>query len=84
MYFLTAEAVLAITFTLQFNFWQMQFPVLLAFAMTMTINKSQGHTIKVVRFNLIDPFSHGQLCVACSRVSNPKNLFVLAPSGSTI
>jgi ATP-dependent DNA helicase PIF1 len=50
----------------------------------MTINKSQGQTIKVVGLNLIDPcFSHGQLYVACSRVSNPKNLFVLAPSGST-
>jgi hypothetical protein len=67
---------------LPFNFRRLQFPVSLAFA--MTINKSQGQTIKVVGLNLIEPcFSHGQLYVACSRVSNPKNLFVLAPSGST-
>ena len=67
---------------LPFNFRRLQFPVSLAFA--MTINKSQGQTIKVVGLNLVEPcFSHGQLYVACSRVSNPKNLFVLSPSGST-
>jgi ATP-dependent DNA helicase PIF1 len=67
---------------LPFNFRRLQFPVSLAFA--MTINKSQGQTIKVVGLNLVEPcFSNGQLYVACSRVSNPKNLFVLAPSGST-
>ena len=50
----------------------------------MTINKSQGQTLKVVGIDLTTPcFSHGQLYVAFSRVSSPNNLFVLAPNEKT-
>eukprot|EP00960_Hanusia_phi_P006195 178696-Hanusia_phi.AAC.1 len=50
----------------------------------MTINKSQGQTFKVAGLNLGDTqaFVHGQLYVAaCSRVGNPRNLYVHAPDG---
>ena len=53
-----------------------QFPLKLAFA--MTINKSQGQTLNRVRIYLSRPvFSHGQLYVALSRVSCPSGLKVL-------
>ncbi|UYV72846.1 hypothetical protein LAZ67_10000975 [Cordylochernes scorpioides] len=58
---------------LPFKFRRLQFSVMVAFA--MTINKSQGQTLQVVGVHLESPcFSHGQLYVACSRVSSPKNL----------
>ena len=41
----------------------------------MTINKSQGQTLKCAGVWLRgDIFTHGQLYVACSRVSDPENL----------
>ena len=41
----------------------------------MTINKAQGQTLKCVGVWLRgDVFTHGQLYVACSRVSDPENL----------
>ncbi|UYV67627.1 hypothetical protein LAZ67_5001401 [Cordylochernes scorpioides] len=62
---------------LPFKFRRLQFPVMVAFA--MTINKSQGQTLQVVGVHLESPcFSHGQLYVACSRVSSHKNLFVFS------
>ncbi|PIM96964.1 DNA helicase [Handroanthus impetiginosus] len=49
------------------DFKRVQFPIRLAFA--MTINKSQGQTMSVCGLDLGTPcFSHGQLYVACSRV----------------
>jgi len=67
---------------LPFDFKRLQFPVRLAFA--MSINKSQGQSLKVAGINLENPcFSHGQLYVACSRVGNPNNLFIYAPEGKT-
>ena len=55
---------------------RVQFPVKLAFA--MTINKSQGQSLDRVGLDLQSPvFSHGQLYVALSRVTNPENLNVL-------
>lgn len=67
---------------LPFTFKRLQFPVRLAFS--ITINKSQGQSIKHCGVDLRSPcFSHGQLYVACSRVGSPKNLCILAPGGET-
>ena len=50
-----------------FEFVRTQFPIQLAFA--MTINKAQGQTFGRVGLSLIEPvFTHGQLYVAFSRV----------------
>lgn len=66
---------------LPFQFRRLQFPIKLAFA--ITINKAQGQTMKFAGVDLTSPcFSHGQLYVACSRVSNGKNLYILAPNGT--
>lgn len=65
-----------------FEFKRLQFPVRLAFA--MSINKAQGRTLQVCGLNLEEPcFSHGQLYVACSRVGIPLCLFVYAQDGKT-
>ena len=65
-----------------FEFRRLQFPIRLAFA--MSINKAQGQSLKVAGVNLAAPcFSHGQLYVACSRVGTGKNLYILAPDGKT-
>ncbi|UYV68975.1 hypothetical protein LAZ67_6001872 [Cordylochernes scorpioides] len=67
---------------LPFHFKILKFPVKLCFA--MTINKAQGQALKWAGIDLQVPcFSHGQLYVACSRVSSSKKLFILAPNGST-
>ena len=65
-----------------FEWQRRQFPVRPAFA--MTINKSQGQTLKCAGVWLRgDVFTHGQLYVACSRVSNPENLhFALMKNSS--
>lgn len=63
-------------------FKRLQFPIRLAYA--MTINKSQGQTMTICGLDLENPcFSHGQLYVACSRVGKPSNLFVYTPQGLT-
>ena len=56
-----------------FEWQRRQFPVRPAFA--MTINKSQGQTLKNAGVWLRGQvFTHGQLYVPCSRVSSPSNL----------
>ena len=56
-----------------FEWSRRQFPVRVAFA--MTINKSQGQTLKNVGVWLKDPcFAHGQLYVAMSRVGSSKDI----------
>ena len=56
-----------------FDWQRRQFPVRVAFA--TTINKSQGQTMKNVGVWLRGQvFGHGQLYVACSRVSAPSQL----------
>ncbi|PIA41301.1 hypothetical protein AQUCO_02200001v1 [Aquilegia coerulea] len=56
-----------------------QFPVRLAFL--MTINKSQGQSVKFVGIDLQNPvFSHGQLYVAISRCISMRRITVLLPS----
>lgn len=65
-----------------FEFKRVQFPLKLCF--TMTINKSQGQSFKMAGIDLSeDCFSHGQLYVACSRVSSANSLVILAPKGNT-
>ena len=60
---------------------RLQFPVRLAFA--MTINKSQGQLVEHVGINLqTSVFSHGQLYVAFSRCTSPLNISVLLPEQS--
>jgi hypothetical protein len=55
-----------------------QFPVRLAFA--MTINKSQGQSVKHVGLDLRSAvFSHGQLYVALSRCTSANRIKVLLP-----
>lgn len=67
---------------LPFEFKRLQFPIRLAFA--MTINKAQGQSLQVCGLNLENPcFSHGQLYVACSRVGKPADLFIFTPNGIT-
>jgi hypothetical protein len=65
-----------------FKFRRLQFPIRLAFA--MTINKAQGQSLKFCGLDLdTDCFSHGQLYVACSRVGKPDNLFICTDNNGT-
>ena len=65
-----------------FDFKRTQFPVRVSFA--MTINKSQGQTLKNVGLFLeTEPFSHGQFYVAVSRCGSEKNLKIFAPQNKT-
>lgn len=61
-----------------FKFKRVQFPVRLAFA--ITINRSQGQSVLYVGVDLRLPvFGHGQLYVALSRVTAKKNIKILLP-----
>lgn len=64
-----------------FQFKRRQFPVKLAFA--MTINKAEGQSLQHVGIDLRVPvFSHGQLYVALSRATSSKRVQVLLPPNS--
>jgi hypothetical protein len=61
-----------------FKFKRRQFPVRLAFA--LSINKSQGQSVRHVGLYLRLPvFAHGQLYVALSRATSPHNIKILLP-----
>ena len=61
-----------------FKFKRRQFPVRLAFA--ITINRAQGQSVAHVGLDLRVPvFAHGQLYVALSRVTARKNIKILLP-----
>jgi ATP-dependent exoDNAse (exonuclease V) alpha subunit len=56
-----------------FRFTRKQFPIRLCFS--MTINKSQGQSVKFVGLDLrAPPFTHGQFYVAVSRVTSVSNI----------
>ena len=65
------------------RFSRRQFPIRLAYA--MTINKSQGQTLKVAGLNLFESscFSHGRLYVACSRIEMRSNLYISTRNNKT-
>ncbi|EQD67848.1 hypothetical protein B1A_07570, partial [mine drainage metagenome] len=63
------------------SFCRKQFPLRLAFA--MTINRSQGQTLhKVGLYLRTDPFSHGQLYVGMSRARLRSNLRIVTELGT--
>ena len=65
-----------------FQMQRLQFPVRLAFA--MTINKSQGQSVNYVGIDLTTPvFTHGQLYVALSRCRSVQNIKVIFPELSS-
>jgi len=65
---------------LPFQLIRRQFPIRLAFA--MTINKAQGQTIPYMGLYLPYPvFGHGQLYVALSRVQLKDNIKILVKNG---
>ena len=65
-----------------FEWRRTQFPVKVAFS--MTIHKSQGQTLRKVAVWLQEPcFGHGQLYVAASRVGDPENIkfYIMSQEG---
>ena len=69
--------------TLPFEMSRMQFPLKLAYA--MTINKAQGQSLNRVGLYLDNQvFSHGQLYVALSRATSPDRVSILIPNGGDV
>ena len=68
---------------LPFTLRRRQFPIRLAFA--MTINKSQGQSLKVVGVHLVNPvFAHGQLYVAISRATDCRQIYISLPTNANL
>lgn len=61
-----------------FQLKRLQYPARVCYA--MTINKAQERSLEMAGMDLrANCFSHGQLCVASSRVSSSNNLVILQP-----
>jgi hypothetical protein len=74
-FFIPKMKLMEADYDLTFKIQRTQFPLTLAYA--MTINKSQGQTFDMVGLDLRTPvFSHGQLYVAFSRVRAAQSLIV--------
>lgn len=68
---------------LPFILYRKQFPIVLAFA--ITINKSQGQSFDELGIYLDRPlFSHGQLYVALSRAKDPQKLYIKCSSKENV
>ena len=68
---------------LPFTLRRRQFPIRLAFA--MTINKSQGQSLKVVGVHLVNPvFAHGQLYIAISRATDCRQIYISLPINANL
>lgn len=66
------------TSDLTFLFSRRQFPIRLAFA--LTINRSQGQSVRYVGLDLRSPvFAHGQMYVALSRATSGRRIRALLP-----
>ena len=64
-------------------FKRIQFPIKVSFA--MTINRVQSKSIQHLACDFTKPpFTHGQLCVALSRITNPDNLKLLLPPNKCV
>jgi hypothetical protein len=76
MAFISRIKLISVEGLLPFSLHRVQFPLKLSFA--MTINKSQGQSLKTVGLDLRTPvFAHGQLYVAFSRGSSWRRIKVL-------
>ncbi|CAB1113964.1 unnamed protein product [Ectocarpus sp. CCAP 1310/34] len=65
------------------SFMRVQFPLRSAYA--MTINKSQGQTLKKIGLDLrSSPFAHGQLYVALTRAQKRSTVMVLLPHSQVV
>ena len=80
-FFIPRLPMIPLDSNIPFKYKGKQFPVMLTFC--MTINKSQGQTLKKIYLTLHKPvFCHGELYVALSRVWLFQSAKVVAPSCS--
>ncbi|GBN32200.1 hypothetical protein AVEN_222476-1 [Araneus ventricosus] len=78
-YFMPRIPLIPSDSNMPFKFKRKQFPVRLAYS--MTINKAQGQTFEKICLMLNNPvFSHGQLYVGFSRVKSFDSVIIVAPS----
>lgn len=65
------------------EFKRLQFPIKIGFA--MTINKSQGQSFNEIGIDVQqEVFTHGQLYVAITRVTNPEKLHILTKDSDSL